>query len=83
MALAVLLLPPRVLLVPLTFGLLRAGPKHVVDSAELGYRVVFPASQPTSEWGPPGPVRIHADHGRDPRDGHRVRRELRARRRRR
>lgn len=69
MALAVLLFPLAVLLVPLTFGLLRHGPKHVVDSAELGYRVVFPGVEPTSEWGPPGPVRVHADHGRDPRTG--------------
>jgi len=69
LALAVLFLPLLLMLVPLTFALLHAGPKHVVDSAELGYRVVFPGAQPTSDWGPPGPVRIHADHGRDPRTG--------------
>jgi hypothetical protein len=67
MALGVLLFPFAVMLVPVTVGLLRIGPKHVVDSAELGYRVVFPGVEPTSGWGPPGPIRIHADHGRDPR----------------
>ena len=69
LALAVLLFPFAVMLVPVTVGLLRIGPKHVVDSAELGYRVVFPGVEPTSGWGPPGPVRIHAAHGRDPRTG--------------
>lgn len=65
MALAVLLFPLAAGLVPVTLGVLRGRPKHVVDSAELGYRVVFPGVEPTSEWGPPGPVRVHADHGRD------------------
>jgi len=69
LALAVLLFPFALMLVPVTIGLLRIGPKHVVDSAELGYRVVFPGVEPTSGWGPPGPVRIHAAHGRDPRTG--------------
>lgn len=69
MALAVLLFPLAAGLVPVTLGVLRGRPKHVVDSAELGYWVVFPGVEPTSGWGPPGPVRIHADHGRDPRTG--------------
>jgi hypothetical protein len=69
MALAVLLFPLAAGLVPVTLGVLRGRPKHVVDSAELGYRVVFPGVEPTSGWGPPGPVRVHADHGHDPRTG--------------
>ena len=63
MALAVLLFPLAAGLVPVTLGVLRGRPKHVVDSAELGYRVVFPGVEPTSGWGPPGPVRIHAITG--------------------
>ena len=69
MALAVLLFPLVLGGVAIPLGLLRGGPRHVVDSAELGYRVTFPGVEPTSSWGPPGPVRIHADHGQDPRTG--------------
>jgi len=69
MALAVLLFPLALGGVAIPLGVLRGGPKHVVDSVELGYRVTFPGVEPTSTWGPPGPVRIHADHGQDPRTG--------------
>ena len=70
MALAVLLLPALALLVPAAVVVaVRTRSGHVVDSAELGYRVVFPGVEPTSGWGPPGPVRVHADQGHDPRTG--------------
>ena len=69
MALAVLLFPAAGLLVPAAVVAVRGRPGHVVDSAELGYRVVFPGEEPTSAWGPPGPVRVHADQGQDPRTG--------------
>jgi len=69
MALAVLVLPALALLVPVAVVAVRGRPGHVVDSAELGYRVVFPGVEPTSAWGPPGPVRVHADQGQDPRTG--------------
>jgi hypothetical protein len=69
LALAVLLFPLVVALVAVALGSLRGRPRHVVDSAELGYRVVFPGVEPSSSWGPPGPVRVHADQGRDPRTG--------------
>ena len=69
MALAVLLLPVVVLLVQVAVGVLRGRPRHVVDSAELGYRVGFPGVEPSSSWGPPGPVRVHVDQGHDPGTG--------------
>jgi hypothetical protein len=69
MALAVLVLPALLLLVPVAVVAMRGRPGHVVDSAELGYRVVFPGVEPTSGWGPDGPVRVHADQGQDPRTG--------------
>ena len=69
MALAVLLFPALVLLVPVAVVAVRGRSGHVVDSAELGYRVVFPGTVPTSAWGPPGPVRVHADQAEDPRTG--------------
>jgi hypothetical protein len=68
-ALAVLLFPALLLLVPVAVVTARGRPGHVVDSAELGYRVVFPGVEPTSAWGPPGPVRVHAAQGQDPRSG--------------
>jgi hypothetical protein len=68
-ALAVLLFPVLLALVPVTLAALRARAGHVVDSAELGYRVVFPGVEPSSSWGPSGPVRVHADQGHDPRTG--------------
>lgn len=71
LALSVLLLfiLPVWALVPLAVEALRGRPTHVVDSPELGYRVAFPGVEPTSSWGPPGPVRVHADQGRDPQRG--------------
>jgi len=68
-ALAVLLLPVLALPIPVLVEAVRGRSGHVVDSAELGYRVVFPGAEPTSAWGPPGPVRVHADQGQDPRTG--------------
>jgi len=68
-ALAVLLFPVVAALVPLTLEALRGRPGHVVDSAQLGYRVVFPGLEPSSSWGPPGPVRVHTDQGHDPQTG--------------
>jgi hypothetical protein len=68
-ALAMLLLPVIGTAVLLAVGALRGRPKHVVDSAGLGYRVVFPGVEPSSSWGPPGPVRVHVDQGHDPGTG--------------